>query len=105
MTKTNILSINFFNNNINDALKAEFMDAVNHESTSMYMQLVRDTISRLNKQADSLRKDLEDNGDDEEGTKQKKLDGIMASVHDNEHLIIKCEESQAATLPTFRDYL
>ena len=47
MTKTNILSINFYANNINDTLKAEFMQSVNHETADMTITLLTDSISKL----------------------------------------------------------
>ena len=47
MTNTNILSINFYAGNINDTLKAEFMQAVNHETADMTITLLTDSISKL----------------------------------------------------------
>lgn len=95
------LSINFYAGNINDTLKAEFMQAVNHELAGMNIESLNDSIDRLDKQATSLRKDITDNGDDEAGTKQKKLDGILATINDNKDLRTKCEESQAQTLDIY----
>lgn len=41
------LSINFYAGNINDTLKAEFMQAVNHETADMTITLLTDSISKL----------------------------------------------------------
>lgn len=95
------LSINFYAGNINDTLKAEFMQAVSHELAGMNIEALNESISRLEKQALSIQKDIDDNGDDEAGTKQKKLDGILATINDNKDLRTKCEESQAQTLDIY----
>lgn len=42
------LSINFYNNNITDELRNEFMQAVEHENCTMNIQLLDDIISKLN---------------------------------------------------------
>lgn len=97
MTNTNILSINFYATNITDELKNEFMQAINHELAGMNIESLNDSISRLEKQASSIQKDIDDNGDDEAGTKQKKLDGINATIADNKDARTKCEESQTET--------
>lgn len=95
------LSINFYAETINDSTKAEFMQAVAHEATSMNIESLNDSILRLEKQASSIQKDIADNGDDEAGTKQKKLDGILATISDNKDLRTKYEESQAQTLDIY----
>lgn len=95
------LSINFYNATITDELKNEFMQAVNHELTGMNIESLNDSITRLEKQASSIQKDIDDNGDDEACTKQKKLDGINATISDNKDLRTKCEESQAQTLDIY----
>lgn len=95
------LSINFYNATITDELKNEFTQAVNHELAGMNIEALNDSISRLEKQASSIQKDIDDNGDDEAGTKQKKLDGILASIDDNKFERSKCEESQAQTLDIY----
>lgn len=41
------LLINFYAGNINDTLKAEFMQAVNHETADMTITLLTDSISKL----------------------------------------------------------
>lgn len=96
-----ILSINFYASNINDTLKAEFMQAINHELAGMNIESLNESISRLEKQASSIQKDIDDNGDDEAGTKQKKLDGINATISNNTDARIKCEESQTQTLDIY----
>lgn len=101
MTNTNILSINFYASNINEALKNEFMQAINHELAEMNIEALNDSISRLEKQVSSIQKDINDNGDDEAGTKQKKLDGILATIGDNKEARTKCEKSQAQTLDIY----
>ena len=97
MTNTNILSINFYAGNINDTLKAEFMQAVNHETADMTIAYFNDAISRLQKQADSLRKDIDENGDDEGFSKTRKLDGILANIATNEKAKDKAVEDSEAT--------
>lgn len=97
MTNTNILSINFYAGNINDTLKAEFMQAVNHETADMTISYLNDAISRLQKQADSLRKDIDENGDDEGFSKTRKLDGILANIATNEKAKDKAVEDSEAT--------
>lgn len=101
MTNTNILSINFYATNINDALKNEFMRAVNHELANMNIEFLNDAIERLEKRASSLRKDIDENGDDDAFSKTRKLDGVLASIEDNKDLRTKCEESQAQTLDIY----
>lgn len=96
MTNTT-LSINFYSATINEALKNEFMQAISHELAGMNIEALTESIDRLDKQVSSLRKDITDNGDDEAGTKQKKLDGILATISDNKDLRTKCEESQTET--------
>lgn len=95
------LSINFYAEGITDELKNEFMQAINHELAGMNIEALNDSISRLEKQVASIQKDINDNGDDETGTKQKKLDGINATISDNKDARTKCEESQAETLPIY----
>jgi len=98
---TTTLSINFYNATITDELKNEFMQAINHELAGMNIEAFNDSISRLEKQASSIQKDIDDNGDDEACTKQKKLDGINATIADNKDARTKCEESQAQTLDIY----
>lgn len=100
MTNTT-LSINFYAATINEALKNEFMQAISHELAGMNIEALTESIDRLDKQVTSLRKDITDNGDDEAGTKQKKLDGILATISDNEEARTKCEESQAQTMKVY----
>ena len=95
------LSINFYAGNINEALKNEFMQAVNHELANMNIEFLNDAIERLEKQASSLRKDIDENGDDDAFSKTRKLDGILASIGDNTDARTKCEESQAQTLEIY----
>lgn len=45
----NILSINFYNETINDSKKVEFMQAVAHENYEMSIQLLNDSITKLEK--------------------------------------------------------
>lgn len=99
--KNTTLSINFYSVTINEALKNEFMQAISHELAGMNIEALTESIDRLDKQVTSLRKDISDNGDDEAGTKQKKLDGILATISDNEETRTKCEESQAQTLEVY----
>ena len=47
--KNTTLSINFYAENIKEETKSEFMQAVNHENAEMTIQLVKDTISSLDK--------------------------------------------------------
>ena len=91
------LSINFYAGNINDTLKAEFMQAVNHETADMTIAYLNDAISRLQKQAGSLRKDIDENGDDEGFSKTRKLDGILANIATNEKAKNKSVEDSKIT--------
>lgn len=50
---TTILAINFFNENATDNTKAEFMQAVAHENYAMNIQLLNDTISKLEKKIEN----------------------------------------------------
>ena len=97
MTNTNILSINFYAGNITDEARNEFMQAVNHETSDMTIAYLNDTISRLQKQADSLRKNIDENGDDEGFSKTRKLDGILANIATNEKAKDKAVNDSEAT--------
>ena len=81
------LSINFYANDIKEETKKEFLTAVEYENNAMTLQLLADTIERLEKQANTLKKSIIDNGDDDGQTKQKKLDGILANIQDNKELV------------------
>lgn len=95
------LSINFYNATITDELKNEFMQAVNHELAGMSIESLNDSIDRLEKQASSIRKDIDENGDDDAFSKTHKLDGVLASIEDNKETRTKCEESQVKTLDSY----
>lgn len=95
------LSINFYNATITDELKNEFMQAVNHELAGMSIESLNDSIDRLEKQASSIRKDIDENGDDDAFSKTRKLDGVLASIEDNKETRTKCEESQVKTLDSY----
>lgn len=95
------LSINFYASNITDELKNEFMQAVNHELARMSIESLNDSIDRLEKQASSIRKDIDENGDDDASSKTRKLDGVLASIEDNKDARTKCEESQVKTLDSY----
>lgn len=95
------LSINFYASNITDELKNEFMQAVNHELAGMSIESLNDSIDRLEKQASSIRKDIDENGDDDAFSKKRKLDGVLASIEDNKETRTKCEESQVKTLDSY----
>ena len=97
MTNTNILSINFYAGNITDDARNESMQAVNHETADMTIAYLNDAMSRLQKQADSLRKDIDENGDDEGFSKTRKLDGILANIATNEKAKDKAVEDSEST--------
>lgn len=99
--KNNILSINFYNATITDELKNEFMQAVSYELASMTIAMLDETMNRLHKQALSIQKDIDENGDDDTGTKQKKLDGVTVSIKDAENEKVKAETLQAETLEVY----
>lgn len=99
--KNNILSINFYNVTITDELKNEFMQAVSYELASMAITMLDETMNRLHKQALSIQKDIDENGDDDTGTKQKKLDGVTVSIKDAENEKVKAETLQAETLEVY----
>lgn len=92
--KKTTLSINFYSATINEELKAEFTDAIAYELASMNIDLLKDQIERLKKQTSSLEKDLAENGDDETCTKQKKLDGLNATISDSEDSLKNWSDSQ-----------
>lgn len=96
MTNTT-LSINFYAKNITDEARNEFMQAIQHETSDMTIAYLNDAISRLQKQADSLRKDIDENGDDEGFSKTRKLDGILANIATNEKSKDKAVEDSEAT--------
>lgn len=97
------LSINFYASNITPELKEEFQQAISHELAGMNIECLNDSIDRLEKQASSIRKDIEENGDDDTFSKTRKLDGILASIDDSKSERIKCEESQTETLNTYNN--
>ena len=67
----------------------------------MTLQLLADTIERLEKQANNLRKDISDNGDDDGQTKQKKLDGILANIQDNKELVADINKELVTIEPIY----
>lgn len=95
------LSINFWSKNVNEGMKAEFMDAVFYEGLDMEVQYLTDAIKRLEKRADSIQKDIDENGDDENGTKQEKLDTINADILANQSTIEECREEMTDVLETY----
>ena len=101
MTTTNILSINFYAETINDTTKAEFMQAVAHEATSMSIQLCNDNISRTEKRIDSLNKKIDEEGDDENYTLTHQLDAEKAKLESLNDEKITLEEELASTLEVY----
>lgn len=95
------LSINFYASNITPELKEEFQQAISHELAGMNIECLNDSIDKLEKQASSIRKDIDDNGDDEAFSKTRKLDGINADIETRKDERSKCEESQAQTLDIY----
>lgn len=101
MTTTNILSINFYAETINDTTKAEFMQAVAHEATSMSIQLCNDNISRTEKRIDSLNKKIDEEGDDESYTLARQLDAEKAKLETLNGEKSTLEEELATTLKVY----
>lgn len=101
MTTTNILSINFYNETINDSAKAEFMQAVAHEATSMSIQLCNDNISRTEKRIDSLNKKIDEEGDDDNYTLTRQLDAEKAKLETLNGEKSTLEEELATTLEVY----
>lgn len=95
------LSINFYASNITPELKEEFQQAVSHELANMNIESLNDSIERLEKQASSIRKDIDDNGDDDAYSKTRKLDGINADIETRKNERAECEESQQETLEVY----
>lgn len=95
------LSINFYASNITPELKEELQQAISHELAGMNIECLNDSIDRLEKQASSIRKDIEENGDDDTFSKTRKLDGILANIETNKSERSKCEESQTETLDIY----
>lgn len=95
------LAINFYASNITNELKEEFQQAISHELADMNIEALNDSISRLEKRASSIRKDIDENGDDDVYSKTRKLDGILASIEDNKEEWTKCEEAKEETLEVY----
>lgn len=100
MTNTT-LSINFYNETINDSAKVEFMQAVAHEATSMSIQLCNDNISRTEKRIDSLNKKIDEEGDDESYTLTRQLDAEKAKLETLNGEKSTLEEELATTLEVY----
>lgn len=100
MTNTT-LSINFYAETINDSTKAEFMQAVAHEATSMSIQLCNDNISRTEKRIDSLNKKIDEEGDDESYTLTRQLDAEKAKLETLNGEKSTLEEELATTLEVY----
>lgn len=100
MTNTT-LSINFYAETINDSAKAEFMQAVAHEATSMSIQLCNDNISRTEKRIDSLNKKIDEEGDDENYTLTRQLDAEKAKLETLNGEKSTLEEELANTLEVY----
>lgn len=90
MTNTT-LSINFYVENINDSAKAEFMQAVAHENFEMNVQLLSDSIAKLEKKIAN-----ENNSYSEE-----EVQAFQAKKIELEESRTKFEESAAATLEVY----
>lgn len=95
------LSINFYASNITSELKEEFQQAVSHELANMNIECLNDSIDKLEKQASSLKKDIDENGDDDAYSKTRKLDGINADIETRKNERTECEESQQETLEVY----
>lgn len=95
------LSINFYANDIKEETKKEFLTAVEYENNNMTLQLLNEIIERLEKQANNLRKDISDNGDDDGQTKQKKLEGILANIQDNKELVVDINKELVTIKPIY----
>ena len=95
------LSINFYANDIKEETKKEFLTAVEYENNNMTLQLLNETIERLEKQANNLRKDINDNGDDDGQTKQKKLEGILANIQDSKELVADINKELVTIKPIY----
>jgi len=95
------LSINFYANDIKEETKKEFLTAVEYENNNMTLQLLNETIERLGKQANNLKKDISDNGDDDGQTKQKKLDGILVNIQDNKELVADINKELVTIEPIY----
>ena len=95
------LSINFYANDIKEETKKEFLTAVEYENNNMTLKLLNETIERLEKQANNLRKDINDNGDDDGQTKQKKLEGILANIQDSKELVADINKELVTIKPIY----
>lgn len=95
------LSINFYATTINDSAKAEFMQAVAHEATSMSIQLCNDNIARTKKRIDTLSKKIDEEGDDENYTLTRQLDAEKAKLENLNDEKITLEEELASTLEVY----
>lgn len=95
------LTINFYATTINDSAKAEFMQAVAHEATSMSIQLCNDNIARTKKRIDTLSKKIDEEGDDENYTLTRQLDAEKAKLESLNDEKITLEEELASTLEVY----
>lgn len=95
------LTINFLCETIEEAKKAEFMNAVVHEATSMSIQLCNDNIARTKKRIDTLSKKIDEEGDDESYTYTRQLDAERAKL---ETLNIEKEELEESSTTTLEVY-
>ena len=91
------LAINFYAKNITEEARNEFMQAIQHETADMTITYLNDAIARLQKQVDSLRKDIDENGDDAGFSNTRKLDGILANIATNENAKDKAVEDSEST--------
>ena len=90
MTNTT-LSINFYANNINETTKAELMQAVAYETASMNIQLVNDSIAKLEK------KIANENGNYSE----EEIQAFQVQLNNAIESRKKFEEESASTLEVY----
>ncbi|MBQ4523375.1 MAG: hypothetical protein IJA10_10580 [Lachnospiraceae bacterium] len=95
------LNINFYAETINEESKKEFMLAVEHETTSMMIQLTEDAISRLEKKIKSLKNKIDEDEDDDNYTLTRQLDSEVAKLEKERATKETLEEKLADTLEVY----
>ena len=85
------LSINFYADNMTDELKNEFAQAVSHESADMNIQLLNDSIAKLEK------KIVNENGN----YSSEEVQAFQVQLASAKESRIKFEDSQAQTLEAY----
>lgn len=85
------LSINFYAEELSQELKAEFMQAISHEKADMTIQLLRDTIAKLEKKI----------ANENDTYSEEEVQAFQVQLDDAQESLEKFEESHADTLEVY----